>query len=58
MNCCLELPKTSYENYRDYTTTLLEKGLNVKEVTTIAAVIDRGYWGEICFEAFSLQFSQ
>lgn len=46
---CLELPKTSYENYRNYTTKLLGNGLSVKNVTTSASVVDRGYWGEVCF---------
>lgn len=46
---CLELPKTSYENYRRYTTKLLEDGFNVKVIITTAYVIDRGYWGEVCF---------
>lgn len=49
IDCCLELPKTSYENYRIYTTELLGNGLNVKGVTTLAYVVDRGYWGEVCF---------
>ena len=48
-NCCLELPKTSYENYRNHTTKLLENGLDVKWVITTAYVVDRGYWGEVCF---------
>jgi hypothetical protein len=47
--CCLELPKSSYENYRRYTTKLLESGLYVRNVTTTASIIDRGYWGEVCF---------
>lgn len=49
VDCCLELPKTSYENYRRYSTKLLEDSLNVKRVTTMACVVDRGYWGEVCF---------
>lgn len=58
LSCCLELPKTSYENYRNYTTALLIKGITVGHVTTLASVVDRGYWGEICFEVLSLQSSQ
>lgn len=49
LDYCLELPKTSYENYRKYTTTLLEDGLDIKRIITIANVIDRGYWGEVLF---------
>lgn len=62
--CCLELPKSSYENYRNYTIELLKTGLNVRQVTTIAYIIDRGYWGEVCFSTdntktnISLQNSQ
>lgn len=47
--CCMELPKSSYENYRNYTISLLNNKLNVKWVTTTAQVIDRGYWGEVQF---------
>lgn len=46
---CLELPQTSYENYREYSLELLEAGQNVKNVRTLAKVLDRGYWGEVIF---------
>jgi hypothetical protein len=47
--CCLELPDSSYRNYRQYTKNLLEMGLDVRKVITIARTIDRGYWAEVRF---------
>lgn len=46
---CLELPGTSFENFALYSRKLKSSGNNVKTETTIAWVIGRGYWGEVCF---------
>ena len=46
---CLELPDTSYKNYTSYIKKIEASGRQVKNVTTIAHIISRKYWGEVCF---------
>ena len=46
---CLELPKTSLDNYRMYTRCLFETGYDVRNIVTSAWSEDRGYWGEVHF---------
>ena len=50
---CLEIPFSSVENFYIYLSLLQEDGFDVKDVTTMAVVIDRGYWGEVCFSKFT-----
>ena len=54
LSFCIELPLSAYDNYRKYTGKLAEYGLDVKDVTTIAEVIDMGYWGNVFFFSDSL----
>lgn len=49
IDCCLELPLTSFQNYRLYKHRLLKLGLDVKKITTQALVKNMGYWGEVIF---------
>lgn len=46
---CIELPDTSYDNFRAYLEELKKKDLGFKDVTTLVETINRGYWGEILF---------
>lgn len=46
---CLELPKSSLENYQDYSRGLKVCRMNIHETVTIARVVDQGYWGEVTF---------
>ena len=46
---CLELPSTSYKNYKSFIMKLQSSGKQVKTVTTIAHIINRKYWGEVWF---------
>lgn len=49
---CLEIPFSSKENFDAYLSQLHDDGFYVKDVMTMATVIDRGYWGEVCFSRF------
>lgn len=46
---CLELPLTSFKNYQLYKKKLSILGRDVKNITTLAFVKNRGYWGEVNF---------
>jgi len=49
LDSCLELPLTSFQNYRLYKKSLSIVGKDVKKITTRAFVKNRGYWGEVNF---------
>lgn len=49
IDSCLELPLTSFQNYRIYKQRILQLGLDVKKITTRALVKNKGYWGEVLF---------
>lgn len=49
IDCCLELPLTSFQNYRQYKQRLLKSGQDVQKITTRALVKNKGYWGEVMF---------
>jgi hypothetical protein len=49
MNCCLELPGSSMENFLRFRDETEAAGENIRNVPILASVVDRGYWGEVVF---------
>ena len=49
LNCCLELPHTSMENFLRFRDETRLAGTDIRNTLIAASVVDRGYWREIVF---------
>ena len=49
LNCCLELPQTSMENFQRFKDETRLSGMDIRNTLIAATAVDRGYWPEIVF---------